>query len=234
MSSSVFHFRRFSIQQGACAMKVGIDGVLLGAWAQPGNALHILDIGCGTGLLSLMLAQKCDVLIDAVEIDAEAARQAAINFATSPWSERIKLYNTNIQTFVGQAMHYDYIICNPPYYQNSPHSPHTARSIARHDSMLDTNTLLYCVGRLLTDKGHLALIIPYDGMKNFIYDAMIKQLYCNKKLIVRSKAHKTPSRVLMEFSFKEKNEPDEEEIIIHNDDGSYSNEYKKITEDYYL
>jgi tRNA1Val (adenine37-N6)-methyltransferase len=215
-------------------MKVGTDGVLLGAWVNTAEAGSILDIGTGTGLLALMIAQKTHCVIDAVEMDQDAFRQAGENIRLSPWPGQINLYHTSFQDYSAITnKKYDLIVSNPPYFTNSLKAPDEKRSMARHCDTLPYNELLQGVARLLTDKGRFCVILPYPEAQLFVVDAALSHLYCNLKVNIKPSVQKKVSRVLLQFS-KTRTVANEETIAILDVNREYTTEYKEWTCDYYL
>jgi tRNA1Val (adenine37-N6)-methyltransferase len=235
MPNNYFKFKQFTIYQDKCAMKVGTDGVLLGAWANCENAKSILDIGTGTGLIALMLAQRSNTLIDAVEIDEKACIQANENVAKSDWKESIQVLNTPFQDFCKSTNKtYDLIVSNPPYFQNSLFAPDKKRTDARHNSNLELDDLINGSLKLMTDNGVLSLILPYLEGTMFILKAAEKGLYCTRQTNVLPKPGREPKRLLLEF-MKTKKPLVEQEIIIElNKRHEYSDAYKNLTKDFYL
>ena len=215
-------------------MKVGTDGVLLGAWVNVHNEIRILDIGAGTGLIALMLAQRTVAGIYALEIEPGTCRQAQENIIISPWKERITAINLSVQEYAGERnMRFELIVSNPPFFSNSLKAPQKERTLARHNDQLLPAELLSAVNVLLSKDGRFAVILPYVDSSLFIVDAALYQLYCVRKTMVRSAKEKKPHRVLMEFSrFRMKLE--ETELIIYNEHHQYSNDYKNLTGEFYL
>jgi tRNA1Val (adenine37-N6)-methyltransferase len=173
MATSYFQFKQFFIQQENCAMKVTTDACLFGAYCAERlkqNAKNILDIGTGTGLLSLMLAQKNSTsLIDAVEIEEQAALQAKQNFQQSPWIERLKIHNTSIQQFSHTTKNqFDFIITNPPFFNNDLKSDQQNRNLALHSTALNFEELIHCIKKLLSPTGKFAVLLPYHRTAAFI------------------------------------------------------------------
>ncbi len=235
MGNSYFKFKQFTIHQDKTAMKVGVDGVLLGAWIDIMNTKNILDIGTGTGLLALMLAQKTNANIIAVEIDKEAARQAQANFLESSWSHRIIIEDTSIQEFAESTTEkFGLIVCNPPYFSESLNSPDNQRNLARHDDALPLNDLFFAVNKLLSKNGRFCMIYPFKRKEELLKLAGTYQLFPNKLLKVRGTELKEPNRIIIEFSFSLK-EVVEDELIVRNLlTNNYTDEYKQLTKDYYL
>ncbi|MFC2104930.1 tRNA1(Val) (adenine(37)-N6)-methyltransferase [Bacteroidota bacterium] len=235
MPNDYFKFKQFTIYQDKCAMKVGTDGVLLGAWTSYEKTNEILDIGTGTGLIALMLAQRSNANIDALEIDHSACEQAKENVINSPWQGRIKIINNSIQDYTkSSTKKYDLIVSNPPYFQNSLFAPDEKRTDARHNSNLEFEDIIIGAINLLKDKGRLTLILPYLEGNMFILKAVDYGLYCVRQTKVLPKPNREPKRLLLEF-MKIKKPLVEQEIIIElNKRHEYSEAYKNLTKDFYL
>lgn len=216
-------------------MRVNTDGVLLGAWANVTGANRILDIGTGTGVIALMLAQRTtDVNIDAIEIDAQSATEARSNVNLSPWTNRIDVINCSLQSFAPLVSHrYDLIVSNPPYFNQSLKSPHNSRNISRHSESLPYPDLVEGVIKLLAPSGRFCGVFPYSEGNVFIAIAGGHGLYCTQKVNVQSHPGRKVLRVLLQFETQKKAVA-ESTLTIHNPDGSYSEEYKRLTGDFYL
>jgi len=235
MSQNDFRFKQFIIRQDRCAMKVGTDGVLLGAWVQPGNSQRILDIGTGTGLISLMMAQRSDAVIDAIDIDEHATRQADENFGLSPWSGRLHAVHRSLQEFSSHTPdRYDLIVSNPPYFMGAHPAPSEARNIARHmDDALSIEELAMCVKKLLKPDGRFCVILPYmEGMK-FLEFAESIGLYASHLTKVKTKIEKQEKRLMMEFTLT-RNKLEEDELVIQEEDMTYTQQYIDLTSEYYM
>lgn len=232
--SDLFKFKEFSIDQDNCAMKVGTDGVLLGAWAEANKSDFILDIGTGTGLIALMLAQRFpEAEIQAVEIDEDAYRQAEINFKQSPWSERLTLHHQRIQEFASEQF-FNLIIANPPFFEDSMKSGEQARDLARHTDQLAFTELIFCVNNLLKEGGSFAVIIPSEAEEHFVQLSRLQGLYCNKVCYVHPTPAKEAKRVMLIFN-KFNGERLVEKLIIESDGRhQYSDEYVNLTKTFYL
>jgi tRNA1Val (adenine37-N6)-methyltransferase len=237
--SSFFRFKQFAICHDKCAMKVNTDGVLLGAWVRV-NAAHpqrILDVGTGSGLIAIMLAQRCPLAqIDGVELDESSCQQAAQNAASSPWSERLHMVCADFNFFSQQAnARYDLIVSNPPYFSQSLRSPDVQRNAVRHNLSLEHIDLVMRSKNLLTSQGRLALVLPYvEGSVLVARAAATVGLYCCRKFNVSTKKGKPPKRLLLEFS-TEKLPCDEQDFFIENEAlNSYTEAYKTMTADFYL
>jgi len=215
---------------------VGTDGVLLGAWANVVGAGRILDAGTGTGLIAIMLAQRSQALIDAVEIDEAATRQAGENMAACPWEGRIRIRCDSLQHFVTTSPGlFDIVVSNPPYFSNSLKPPSKTRSLARHDERLSYESLLFCSAQLLSARGRLAVIIPADVTTRFTELAYFQGLFPSRLVLVRPSPDKDPVRCLAEFT-KDKNIHCEEGSLAIRNQGStaYTEAYMRLTEEYYL
>ena len=235
MPNQHFQFKQFTIHQDQCAMKVGTDGVLLGAWVDCQFAQRILDIGTGTGLLALMLAQRSEANIDGIDIDEPAVLQAKENIQNSKWANRIHISHSSFQDFhKKQTVCYDLIVSNPPYFENSLKSPSEERTTARHTDSLNPIEILIGSKKLLTTDGRLCIILPLDEGLQFIAKAEEYGFYCQQKTAVIPRIGAAVKRLLLCFGL-EKTVCQESELVIETDKRhSYSDEYKKLTEDYYL
>lgn len=235
MANKYFRFKQFTVEQERCAMKVGTDGVLLGAWVSiPAATARVLDIGTGTGLIALMAAQRAPMAyVDAVEIENEAAEQAKENVKNSPWSNRVAVFETAVQEFAPQYT-YDIIVSNPPYFIRSLKNESLKKSIARHNDMLPLGELAASVKRLLAADGIFAAILPYEEANLFIAEAAGEDLFLQRRLDVRGRKAKPVKRVLMEFARKPAERVDEKEIYLENEDNSRSRAYSLLTADFYL
>ncbi len=217
-------------------MKVGTDGVLLGAWSGLESASRILDVGTGSGLIAVMLAQRSGAVIDGVEIDEKACKQARENVEGTPWHERISLFHDSFQHFSETtSFRYDVIVSNPPYFQNSLKPPVKAKTTAKHDTALNYTTLLSCCAKLLKPGGRLSFIIPAVDQKQFTGLADFHRLYPSRLTWVRPAPGKEYSRCLVEFTGQTGITCSENELIIRKSDlTAYSDEYIELTRDFYL
>ena len=235
MSNTYFKFKQFIINQNKTAMKVGVDGVLLGAWTNTNNAKSILDIGAGTGLLTLMLAQKSQAKITSIELEKNAYLQAKENVEQSKWNNRIKMVNSSIQEYAKNSFErFDLIICNPPYFSESLRSKNEIRNLARHDNNLSVSDLLKCVQRLLSEKGRFTMIYPFQREGPLYNNAEEYGLYPNEVLEVKGTEQKPSNRVIVEFSFVNIGCNKQSLIVRDSATNDYTKEYKDITKDYYL
>jgi tRNA1Val (adenine37-N6)-methyltransferase len=236
MPNNYFSFKQFTIYQDQTAMKVGTDGVLLGSWTATDHVSRILDIGSGTGLIAIMLAQRSTARIDGVEIEKNACLQSRKNAAGSPWHDRINLYHDSIQLFSSAtSLRYDVIVSNPPFFQNSLKPLEKSRSMAKHNVGLDYPTLLLCSARLLAPGGQLSVILPAMDQEQFADLADFHRLRPSRLTWVRPAPEKEYSRCLMEFSDMPGIACVENEMSIRGDDlKTYSADYVHLTRDFYL
>lgn len=231
-----FHFKQFSISQDRCAMKVGTDGVLLGAWVDVEAASTILDIGAGTGLIAIMMAQRTtNSLIDAVEIDIEAFEQATENMQDSPWSKRLNAIHIAIQDYTqATAKQYDLIVSNPPFFSGGTFSNTENRNLVRHTVKLPNGDLLASVRSLLTQNGKFSVILPtLEGLR-FQERAQNYRLYCTKMTEIKPKRDKSVERILLQFEKEAKPLIKNSLIIQFEERNHFTDEYIALTGDFYL
>ncbi|MCL4127445.1 UNVERIFIED_CONTAM: hypothetical protein GTU68_008817 [Idotea baltica] len=219
-------------------MKIGTDGVLLGAWASiESNPFAILDIGAGTGIIGLMLAQRCDAeVIDAIEIDDDAYEQCVDNFELSPWSDRLFCYHAALDEFVEEIDDkYDLIISNPPFYSEDYKTDNKQRDTARFQDALPFNHLIESASKLLIEDGKFVVIIPFREETHFIELARKFNLYTNRILHVKGNTDSEIKRSLLEFSFRETDSKTNNDVlIIETDRHQYTQDYINLTKDFYL
>jgi tRNA1Val (adenine37-N6)-methyltransferase len=231
-----FQFKQFSVAQDRCAMKVGTDAVLLGAWSALDHMPNtILDIGSGTGILALIMAQRSTAeLIDALEIDSDAYEQCVHNFETSDWGDRLFCYHASLDEFVDEIEDtYDLIISNPPFYTDHFKSRNEARNKARFEDALPFEELLTSASKLLSVTGQLSVIIPFSEEINFISLAENVDLYPIRILRVRGQEESPVKRSLISFTFQE-NKIEVSELTIEITRHHYTHDYINLTKDFYL
>ena len=229
----MFQFKQFTIHQQRSAMKVGTDGVLVGAWASVrANGRTILDIGTGTGLIALMLAQRNpEAEVVAVEIDSESAAQARDNVAASLWSDRVTVEECAVQDFVSDRK-FDLIVSNPPYFVDSQKCPDGSRNTARHTDTLSFSELMKAAERLLASDGRFAVIVPSEAAMSVVAAG---NLHLVRRCDVHTKPNAQPKRVMLEFSPRFEGAAIREELTIGDGtNGGYSPEYVALTRDFYL
>ena len=233
-----FTFKQFHITDDHTAMKVGTDGVLLGAWAKGGT--RILDIGTGTGLIALMMAQRFpSAKIDAIEIDKDAYKDALFNVSQSPFSNRINIINSSVQDYkpyneMQEDGLYDAIVCNPPYFINSLKNPLQQRTTARHTDTLSHQELIYHSKRLLKANGTLSVIIPSDNKDILEAEAIFNGLSILKTTNIKTKSSKPAKRCLIEFGKDTNAVCMIEEQVLNDDNGVRTMWYQNITQAFYI
>jgi tRNA1Val (adenine37-N6)-methyltransferase len=237
MSNSTFAFKQFTIRQEKCAMKVGTDAVLLGAWAKTYGVRHILDIGTGSGVIALMLAQRSGATIDAIDIDVDSLTEAKQNAETSPWRDRVNMHHISLQDFAKmQDEKYDLIVTNPPYFIDSLPATEESRTKARHTVLLSFPDLVDCAARLLAKEGRFCVILPPREGEQFKTLAQAKGLHLTRIARIKTTPEKPEKRWLMQFAFTPKKVSDST-IVIEKDTMNaqhYTEEYRELTKDYYL
>ncbi|MEP3207939.1 MAG: methyltransferase [Maribacter sp.] len=234
--SKPFKFKQFTINQDRCAMKIGTDGVLLGAWISVENMPNsMLDIGAGTGLLSLMLAQRSLAEnIEALEIDEDAYEQCVENFEASPWADRLFCYHAGLDEFLEEIEEpYDLIFSNPPFYSEEVSSGNVARDNARQNKSLPFDELLEGVSKLLSTNGRFATIIPYKEELTFMALATSLGLFPNRILRVKGNPSAEIKRSLLEFSFT-KGKVVEDTLTVEIKRHEYTAAYQELTQAFYL
>jgi len=232
MSNSWFKFKQFIIEQDKCSMKVGTDGVLLGAWFPLEAGCSVLDIGTGTGLVALVAAQRGAGRVTAVEIDPDAAEQARVNAANSPWADRISVQCTDVADFRTECR-FDRIVCNPPYFRDSLRCPDSGRNTARHNDALSFENLTLYASGLLADDGLLSLVLPFDSVADFMKCAVSQGFDVCRRADVITASGKSPKRSLVVFG---KHCPAFETgtLTMFGPDGKETPEYLALVKDFYL
>ena len=233
MANNYFEFKQFTIYQDKAAMKVGTDGVLLGAWASVDGASKILDIGTGTGLIAIMCAQRnIEARIDALEIDDLASEQAQENIDICPWTSRISILNKALQDYK-PSKKYDSIISNPPFFVNSTKATCNKKSTARHTDTLSFEEIITFTIEHLNINGKLSIVLPIIEGEEFISIAHSMGMFLNRKTLVIPKLGANPKRILMELSLYESNLEVSELISETEQRHFYTDEYKALTGDFY-
>lgn len=230
-----FEFKQFTIEQDQCSMKVGTDGILLGAWADIEQNDQVLDIGTGTGLISLMLAQRAqNATVHSVEIDEKAWGQAKDNFKNSPFATRLTAFHEPIQDYASRSRDsYDLIVSNPPFFSGGTFSANQSRNDVRHTVKLPNGDLLSSTRRLLKPEGRFCVVLPLIEGLRLKERALTYGLYCTKLTEVVPKTGKAPNRVLMQFE-KRENDLVENSMNVWKDEDQYSETFVGMTKDFYL
>ena len=227
-----FKFKHFEIHQDRCAMKVGTDGVLLGAWALGGK--RILDIGSGTGLISLMMAQRYpEAQVVGIDLDAEACAEARENVAASPFADRVNIVDCRLQDYESVEK-FDAIVSNPPFFLNSLKNPDSKRSMARHADSLPFRELFRGVKLLLSDDGVFSAIVPVGVLEAFASEGYMHGFYLLRQCGIKTVERKQPKRYLLTFAKHRSMEMDDMVETMMDSEGNSSEWYAKITEEFYV
>jgi tRNA1Val (adenine37-N6)-methyltransferase len=234
MSNNYFSFKEFTIFQDKSAFKVGTDGVLLGALADIKGVKRILDIGTGTGLISVMLAQRCDAEIVAIEPDFESYNQAKENVTKCKWNSRISVLHTDLQGFFPADGKFDLIVSNPPFFKDSIRNPDSRKAAARHDDSLSSEEILAGFSRLLENDGRCQLILPYVEGSLFIAGAQQYGFFCNDIIKIRPLPTSEIRRLILTFSRQKMKASERFLTIEHGKRHEFTEEYMNITRDFYL
>ena len=230
MANDYFKFKKFTVFQGKCAMKVGTDGTLLGAWADGGR--RILDIGTGTGLIAIMMAQRFpDAQVTGIDIVTSAVEQARENVKASPFADRITILEADVCQFEGQ---YDCIVSNPPFFEQSLTCPDTLRSQARHDTSLSYASLFKAVKSLLTEQGIFSLVVPFDYRNKIFEEAALNGFFLHREWSVQTTPRKQPKRLLLTFALHSSESIDTGVGLIEDAPGLRSSWYADLTAPFYL
>lgn len=233
MSNTYFQFKQFRIEQDQCAMKVSTDACLLGAVTSTPAEGKILDIGTGTGILSLLLAQRCHCMIDAAELDEASFRQAASNVAHSKWNDRIHVVHTDIRLYHSLTK-YALIICNPPFYENHFKSPSSQKNKAKHAEHLSYQELLEAVKRNLSADGVFSVLLPANCAERFMKQAVTFELHPHKRFLISEDDKQPFKRHIILFSQHPSTTITETALFIRDAEGNYSSSFRHLMHPYYL
>jgi tRNA1Val (adenine37-N6)-methyltransferase len=230
----MFQFKQFAVDQTGCAMKINTDGVLLGALATADQPENILDIGTGTGVIALMLAQRfANATIDAVEIDQQASQTAESNFKNSVWANRVNLYAEDFESYLKHShKKYDLIVSNPPFYINSLESPEAKKNTAKHADDGFFETLIKAVTQHLTNTGTCWLILPLDTAELVKTIAQQNNLYLQKTIAIKSYPNSKPHREMLVLGLND-GKVDDEEFVIYEQEKLYSYQYQNTLKDFF-
>ena len=235
MANGYFQFKQFTVHQQHCAMKVGTDGTLLGAWALASESpCRILDIGTGTGLIALMMAQRYpQAKVTAIDIDDGAVRQSKENVSASPFVDRINVIKADVLTFEEEEK-YDSIVCNPPFFEDSLTCPDPQRTEARHTVSLGYRQLMEVAFRLLKDDGRFSLIIPSDCRERLESEAHLRGFFLSRVCSIQTTPKKAPKRYMIELSKQPVNEVDTTNGILESSPQVRSDWYRELTKEFYI
>lgn len=234
MATGMFRFKQFLVMQDEPVFRVGTDGVLLGAWSDIGEVQTVMDIGTGTGLLALMIAQRSDARITAVDIDDASFKQAGINFDASPWNDRLSLHHCPIQDF-HQALDFDMVICNPPFFQDSKLPDDKYLTLSKHNTRLGLIELADLVPGLLNENGRFCTVFPVEEGEKISGLLEARGMYVHRSLKIRPTPGLDVKRLLLDFRFGRGRDPIVEELVIELEKRhEYSKEYMDLTRDFYL
>jgi tRNA1Val (adenine37-N6)-methyltransferase len=234
MERSVFKFKQFDIDQSDVSFKVGTDGCLLGAWAPISGVKRALDVGTGSGLIALMLAQRSSAQITGIDIQAHHAAQAAHNFAHSPWTERLEARHVSLQDYAAeQAQLFDLIVCNPPFFSQSLLGQNHQKNIARHSVSLEIDELMALSKVLIQPTGKLAMIIPVASLEKAIEGAKSLNWHLQEQVMLQSLAHKAPHRAMLVFAL-ETGPTRESQFVIEKERGVYTSSVHELLEPFLI
>ncbi|MCF8371948.1 MAG: methyltransferase [Bacteroidales bacterium] len=236
MANPWFTFKQFTVWHDKTAMKVGTDGVLLGAWADASCTSSLLDVGTGTGLIALMMAQRFPTAtIHAIDIDPDSVSQAVENFERSPWPDRLSAHLISFQELASEGkMKFDHIVSNPPYFKNSLHAPDFKRTMARHDSSLSFGEIIRGSVSILKPQGKLSLIVPFEAVPEVLDLSTACGLFCTRQLLVKPNPTKGVIRALLEIGFSNLKTKTDTLVIEEEKRHNYSQAYKELTNGFYL
>ncbi|MEQ9301047.1 MAG: methyltransferase [Cyclobacteriaceae bacterium] len=236
MPNTYFDFKEFRIDQGQSGMKVTTEGCILGAWAKAEQPKRILDIGTGTGLLSLMLVQKYpEASIDAIELESHAAAEATANFERSSWSHNLCLYESSIQKFAGASLlTYDLIACNPPFFSNSQRSVNSKKAQATHSDALPPKDLVDSISKLLSPQGAAFVLYPLAESRKFENELSTTSLAVDEELLIYDRQEKSVFRRILKLTRSSKSAPTTKNLIIKENDGAYTAQFVGLLKPYYL
>ena len=231
-----FRFKKFSMKDDRCAMKIGADSVLFGSWMDVSGAERLLDAGCGCGILALMAAQRLadggseDFHIDAIDIEPGAVADSIDNFAASPWASHLSARHISLQDYADEVSpcSYDFLFLNPPYYDDSPASGSAERDIARSTATLSRQEILFAAAKLLAERGRLSLILPFEQGKKMMLEASLFGWYLTRQCFVKTKKSALPKRLMLEFSPSAPSRPETETLVIGDE------RYRELTSGFYL
>jgi tRNA1Val (adenine37-N6)-methyltransferase len=231
-----FHFKQFSLNHHRSTMKTGTDAILLGTWANVEGCTNVLDIGSGAGIISMLIASRCNAKIDAIEIDLPSVQESSKNFENSAFAERLNVINDDFNEFAKKtsAASYDLIVSNPPFFTSDLRSPNLRRTNARHTTSLNYNEICFGVNKLLSANGSFNLVIPYFKHESFIAIAKENKLFLNRMLLIFPRRGSMPNRINMEFKKTAVDTSKTGYFIIREENNNFTAQYREWLEAYYL
>lgn len=230
-----FHFRHFSMMHHEATMKIGTDAILLGAFVQTPLSGYVLDVGTGSGILCMMIAQRCpDCIIGGIDIDQASVNQANFNFNTSQWRKRLSASIADIRLFNSKNIKYHLILSNPPFFTSAFKTQHERRNLARHTDTLTHAELIEVAVGILHEDGIFAVVIPFDSLKSFQDICFENHLYLSRQINIIPVEDRQANRVILEFCFSKKNKPEVQSLTIRNMDGSFTPAYNQLLKNFYL
>jgi len=231
----VFKLKQFSVRHEKSAMKIGVDSIILGSWTNIPEYGRILDVGTGCGILALMMAQRSNLEIDAIECDKESYNESIENFNNSHWKKRLFAYNCFFQDYAEKCnKKYTLIICNPPFFKNGTTPYELGRTIARHEKSLSINDLIYYSKKILDENGIISLIIPYERINDLLKINEDNKMFINRILYIKPTPYKNIHRVCIEISLYKHELYEEKILTIENGKRHhFTDEYINLTKDFY-
>lgn len=234
MDTRPFHFKSFSLHHHWSTMKVGTDAVLLGIWTDLTTVKSVLDVGAGCGIISLLLACRAPLLVDAVELDADSFEEAKQNFLESPYADRLRIFHTDFNDFVPQVGEkYDLIISNPPFFINDLHSTDPRKRMARHTQTLTYERLLKGALELMNPEGKISVVLPYRESRLFLSLAKQAGLFVEKQMLIFPMLGKEPNRINILLG-QQPVEEQTEKFMIRDENGKFTSQYVDFVKDYYV
>lgn len=234
MDTRPFHFQTFSLHHHRSTMKVGTDAVLLGIWTELSGVKSVLDVGAGCGIISLLLASRSSVVVDAIEIDRDSFEEASRNFEESPFSERLRIFHSDFNDFVPpENKRYDLIISNPPFFINDLQSKNPKKSLARHTHALTYEQLVKGAKWLLKKDGKISVVLPYRESRFFLQAALDAGFFVEKKMLIFPVLGKEPNRINLLLGRRPVEEKTEK-FTIRDENGKFTSQYVDLVKDYYV
>lgn len=233
--SDRFQFKQFSLSHSRSTMKTGTDAVMLATAMQPPMQGHILEVGSGCGVISLMQAQRSNAIIHAIDIDHDSVEEATENFAQSPWQQRLQAISSSLQQYaVSCKQKYDLVISNPPFFTNALKNPAANKALARHNDKLPFDELMRCSAKLLLPRGRIQLVLPASELNNICRYAEKYDLSLSRIIYIHPKPERQANRIITEFKNERIAQPESQRLQIRNTGGEYSNDYISLLQDFLI